>query len=103
MAFKCTECDYCECLGCAYVAKNNSCKNCRNRNKLKRDGINITRENILNAIKNLKKGTSPGPDCISPEHLVFAASSRLADLLANIYSIIINTTTIPEIFKKKCN
>ena len=60
----------------------------------------ISGEYILKAIKNLKKGTSPGSDSISAEHLIYALSPKLADLLANVYSIMITSATIPEIFKK---
>ena len=60
MPFKCTECDFCECSGCVYVAKDNYCYTCRHRENLNGHVRNITREDILNAIKYLKKGTSPG-------------------------------------------
>ena len=97
---KCTECDYCECVGCFFVTKNYICQGCTNRENSKADGVVVTRENILNGIKNLKKGTSPGIDCISPEHLIYAISPKLVDLLANIYNIMIITSIIPEIFQK---
>ena len=58
----------------------------------------ISGEFILNAIKQLKKGTSPGSDLISAEHLIHAISPKLADLLANVYTIMISSATIPEIF-----
>ena len=60
----------------------------------------ISGECILNAIKQLKKGTSPGSDLISAEHLIHAISPKLADLLANVYTIMISSATIPEILKK---
>ena len=60
----------------------------------------ITSENVLAAIKNLKRGTSPGFDNITPEHFIYALSQELTNILANIYSIIIATSTIPEIFQK---
>ena len=59
----------------------------------------ITRDTILTAIKNLKKGTSPGIDDITSDHLVHATSHKLADLLANVYSIIITSAVIPDLFK----
>ena len=98
--FKCQNCDYCECPGCAHITKANICCVCRARDNANDHVHTTSREVILNGIKYLKKGTSPGIDCISPEHLIFATSPILADLLANIYSIMIRSSIIPEIFQK---
>ena len=100
MPFKCSECGFCECSGCAHTIRDNICQGCRSRENVSGAVNNITRENILNAIHNLRKGSSPGIDCISPEHLIYAKSTKLADLLANIYTIMIRSSTIPEIFQK---
>ena len=50
-------------------------------------------------MKNLKKGTSPGIDGVTPEHIIYAASPELADILADTYSIMISFAIIPDIFQ----
>ena len=95
LPYKSTDCSLHECT--EYHVKGNEC---RNKDTATDHMYNISGEYILNAIKHLKKGTSPGMDCISPEHLIHAISPKLADLLANVYSIMISSATIPEIFKR---
>ena len=52
----------------------------------------------MQLVKSLKQDKSPGYDGISPEHLVHGMSSTLADILANLFSLIISTATVPSIF-----
>ena len=85
--FKCTECDFCECVGCPGVSHDLLCQDCLSKERVSDHENRITRNDILEAIKNLKNGTFAGIDCISPEHLIHAMSPRLADLIVNIYSI----------------
>ena len=85
--FKCTECDYCECVGCSVVPLDLRCIGCRNKEKVDLHVNNITKNNILEAIKSLKKG-------------IYAMSPRLVDLLVNIYSIILTSAIVPDIFQK---
>ena len=95
LPYKSTDCVLHECKEC--YTKSHECR----ENDTVTDHIYIiSGEYILNAIKHLKKGTSPGMDCISSEHLIHAISPKLADLLANVYSIMISSGTIPEIFQK---
>ena len=97
--FKCTECDFCECVGCPGVSHDLLCQDCLSKERVSDHENRITRNDILEAIKNLKNGTFAGIDCISPEHLIHAMSPRLADLLVNIYSIMISLAIIPDIFQ----
>ena len=59
----------------------------------------ITKDDVLRAIKNLKKGTSPGIDGVTPEHIIYAVSPEHADILAHTYSIMISFAIIPDIFQ----
>ena len=59
----------------------------------------ITKEDVLRAIKNLKKSIYPGINEVTPEHIIYAASHELADILADTYSIMISFAIIPDIFQ----
>merc|ERR1711891_65886 len=48
--------------------------------------VNITNGDVISFIKKLKKGTSPGADGITPEHMIYAASPELANILADTYN-----------------
>ena len=92
LPFKCNDCELCECTECDINGHG-----CRNEDTVTAHMNIISGEFILNAIKQLKKGTSPGSDLITAEHLIHAISPKLADLLANVYTIMISSATIPEI------
>ena len=95
LPFKCNDCELCECTECDINGHG-----CRNEDTVTAHMNIISGEYILNAIKQLKKGTSPGSDLISAEHLIHTISPKRADLLANVYTIMISSATIPEILKK---
>ena len=90
LPFSCTECDIVECLECKGQCEITSNHGCKHSKSLSFYTNNITCNTILNAIRSLKKGTSPGIDNITPEHLIYALSSTLGELLANVYSIMIS-------------
>lgn len=58
----------------------------------------ITASQIMSLVKSLKCDKSPGCDGITPEHLLYGMSSVLANVLANFYSLIISTATVPSVF-----
>ena len=61
--------------------------------------LKAIQEDVLMFIRKLKKGTSPGIDGVTPEHMIYAASPELANVLADTYSIMISLAIIPEIFQ----
>jgi hypothetical protein len=57
-----------------------------------------TESGIIGAIKSLKKSPSSGYDGITVSHLFHAISDPLIKVLCELYSAIINTSTVPDIF-----
>ena len=64
-----------------------------------KNDTNIDIDTVEKLIKTLRKGTSPGIDGVQVEHLYFAISPQLCLHLANVYSIILSHSIVPEIFK----
>ena len=59
----------------------------------------LTESSILRAIKSLKKSPSSGCDGITSNHLFHAISDPLIKVLCDLYSAIIITSTVPDIFE----
>ena len=59
----------------------------------------LTESSIINAIKSLKKSPSSGSDGITVSHLFHAISDPLIKVLCELYSAIITTSTVPDIFE----
>ena len=59
----------------------------------------IANDDVISFIKKLKKGTSPGADGITPEHMIYAASPELANILADTYTLMISLAIIPDLFQ----
>ena len=57
-----------------------------------------TESGIIGAIKSLKKSPSSGYDGITVSHLFHAISDPLIKALRELYSAIITTSTVPDIF-----
>ena len=80
----------------------NKCKTCGHPGKqidLRNTDLKITTEMISQTIRNLKKSPSSGCDGITVNHLFQALSEPLVKALSEIYSMIINTSTVPSIFE----
>ena len=58
----------------------------------------IAPQQVMTLVKSLKLDKSPGCDGITPEHLAYGMSPALASALAELYSLIISTATVPSIF-----
>ena len=63
------------------------------------DMSKLSPTSIEKLIKSLKRGVSPGIDGISVEHLFHALCPNLCSVLADIYSMILSYSFIPDIFK----
>ncbi len=61
--------------------------------------LNINEHSIVSAIKALKRSPSSGCDGITVDHLFHAISDPLIKALSEIYSDIIATSTVPDIFE----
>ena len=59
----------------------------------------INKETITSIILNLKKSPTAGSDGITASHLFHALSEPLVEVLCDIYSASITTSTVPSIFK----
>ncbi len=58
----------------------------------------ITHEQIENAVKKLKRNSSPGIDGITGEFLINGISNALLDHLSAIYSYILSYNYVPSTF-----
>ena len=59
----------------------------------------VTPQCVEKIIRTLKRGVSPGLDGISTEYLYFGLCMPLCSVLSNLYSVILSTATVPDIFK----
>ncbi|CAL4127539.1 unnamed protein product [Meganyctiphanes norvegica] len=78
------------CLGCGHTGK---------QIDLITPDLCISELSVTNAIKSLKKSPSSGRDGITVSHLFHALSEPLIKVLCELYSAIITTSTIPDIFE----
>ena len=78
------------CTVCGYMGK---VKDPSNPNMI------ITESRVISAIKSLKKSPSPGCDGITVNHMFHALSDPLIKVLCELYSAIISTSTVPDIFE----
>ena len=56
-------------------------------------------EEVIAVIKRLKRDSSPGPDLLSPHHLLHAGP-LISTWLSKIFNTIVNLEAIPSIFKE---
>ena len=61
--------------------------------------MTINESSVLDAIKSLKKSPSSGCDGITISHLFHAISEPLIKTLSELYSTMISTSTVPDIFE----
>ena len=59
----------------------------------------VNTEEVYLRIKKLNKGVSAGNDGITAEHLYYGLSTALCTSLANIYSIIISKSIVPQVLQ----
>ena len=78
------------CTACGYTGKVIDVSN---------PSMMLTESSIINAIKSLKKSPSSGSDGITVSHLFHAISDPLIKVLCELYSAIITTSTVPDIFE----
>ncbi|CAL4081552.1 unnamed protein product, partial [Meganyctiphanes norvegica] len=78
------------CLGCGHTGK---------QIDLITPDLCISELSVTNTIKSLKKSPSSGRDGITVSHLFHALSEPLIKVLCELYSAIITTSTIPDIFE----
>ena len=76
-----------KCLNCGHISKNIDLTMC------------ISEDSIVSAIKSLKKSPSSGCDGITVSHLFHALSEPLIKALSELYSAIITTSIVPDIFE----
>lgn len=67
----------------------------RCRNEFSHD---IQTDTISMLIDNLKGSKSPGIDGITAEHLKYGKSTKLCEILANLYSITLSKSCVPSVF-----
>ena len=75
----------------------NFVEKCALDNKLHRKSVDITPCQVMSIVKSLKAGISPGCDGITTEHLQHGMCPALAVILANLYSVILSTATVPSV------
>ena len=75
----------------------NFVESCASDNKLHRAEVNISPSEVMSMVKSLKQGISPGCDGITTEHLLHGMCPALASTLANLYSVVLSTSTVPSI------
>ena len=63
------------------------------------DGVVITPEDVLAAMRKLKKGKAVGEDGVTVEHLLFA-SPEIADCLAYVFTGFLGHGVVPEDFQR---
>ena len=60
--------------------------------------VEIEPNRVIELVKSLKKGTSPGHDGITVEHLSHGMSESLSFVLAHLYSVILSNAVVPNEF-----
>ena len=73
-----------------------------NATSCNRDGAGhcaISRETIKVLILKLNKGVAPGLDGVSAEHLVNGLSESLCAQIANVFSVMLSNSVVPDVFK----
>ena len=73
-------------------------KKCASENSVSGSDIMIDPERMMKLLKTLKLGTAPGIDGTTADHLTQALSPVLCSVLANFYSIILSSATVPSVF-----
>jgi len=68
------------------------------QNREHRSGMTMSSSCISELIGNLKNGSAPGFDKISPEHLKFGNCVALCEHLSSLYTHIIQHSVVPDIF-----
>ena len=80
----------------------NNCKSCGFKGKVldfSSPNLYINESSVISAIKSLKKSPSSGCDGITVSHLFHAISDPLIKALCELYSAMITTSIVPEIFE----
>ena len=91
----------CICTNKEFTHYTNDCTVCGYTGKeidLSNHSMAPTEIRIIDAIKSLKKSPSSGYDGITVSHLFHAISDPLIKILCELYSAIITTSTVPDIF-----
>jgi hypothetical protein len=60
--------------------------------------VEIDPASIMSVLKNMKQGTAPGADGVTVEHLIHGFSSELCTVLADFYSSIFSSASVPRVF-----
>ena len=92
----------CICTDKVYTHYKKDCTSCGYKghaSDISNTDLTISESSIRSAIKSLKKSPSSGCDGISVNHMFYALSDPLIKALCELYSAMIATSIIPDIFE----